>query len=122
MAQVGLIRVSQEFRIETKVQRAKWNRTLKLKGVWVLGGQGWWQHGNFCVSRSYTGVRLESCKRMWLAERTDEQKREKLKYEDTQLGRKTKRDKNRQEDRHPGKSEKEKGTGYQEHRELECST
>ena len=52
---------------------------------------------------------------------TDEQiQREKFKHEDPQLRSETKRaierDKNRKEDRHPGKSENEKRTGYQEHR------
>ena len=58
---------------------------------------------------------------MWSTERTNEQiQREKFKHEDPQLRSETKRaierDKNRKEDRHPGKSENEKRTGYQEHR------
>lgn len=56
------------------------------------------------MSKNYTRVRLESCKRMWSAERTDEQiQREKFKHEDTQLRSETKRaterDKNRKENK-----------------------
>lgn len=63
-------------------------------------------------------MKLESYKRRWLAERTDEQiQRETPKYEDTQFEREieraTERDKNREEDKHSGKSEKDKGAGYQ---------
>ena len=66
-------------------------------------------------------MRLESRKRVWSAERTDEQiQREKFKHEDTQLRSETKRaterDENRKEDRQTGKSENEKRRGYQEHR------
>lgn len=63
-------------------------------------------------------MKLESCKRRWLAERTDEQiQRETPKCEDAQFEREieraTERDKNRDEDKHSGTSEKDKGTGYQ---------
>ena len=53
-------------------ESVRWCRALELRSFRLLGGRGLapWQ---LCVSKSYIGVKLESCKRKWSAERTDEQ-------------------------------------------------